>query len=75
MWLKIDANTKIGRAHMAFLKRLLTSPSGRAIKNVMPMTPSNMYHLKLRVQSSNVIPIAHNPIRAIKETGWHQPLE
>ena len=65
MWLNIDANTKIGRAHIAFLKRLFISPSGNAIKKVIPIIPSSMYHLKLRVQSSNVIPTAHRPIRAI----------
>ena len=54
MWLNIDANTKIGRAHIALLKRLFISPSGKAIKNVIMMSKSSMYHLKDKVQSSMV---------------------
>jgi len=33
-WLNIDAKTRIGNAHIECLKRLFTSPSGNAIKNV-----------------------------------------
>jgi len=61
----MEANTRIGKAHIACLKRLFTSPSGSAIKNVIAITAKSAYHLRLSVQSSKVIPIAHNVIRAI----------
>lgn len=54
----MEANINIGNAHTARLKRLLISPSGRAIRNVIPMTISNAYHLKQRAQSNIEVTIA-----------------
>ena len=42
------------QCHTACLKRLFISPSGKAIKNVIMMSKSSMYHLKDKVQSSMV---------------------
>lgn len=73
MWLNIDVKTKIGSAHIALRKRLFTSPSGKANKNVIPIIASSIYHLKLSVQSNKVIPIAHNVIRAINANQYLIP--
>ena len=50
----MEAKISIGNAHTACLKRLFISPSGKAIKNVIMMSKSSMYHLKDKVQSSMV---------------------
>ena len=65
IWLNIEVKTKIGRAHIALLKRLFTSPSGKAIKKVTPIQRSNTYHLRQRDQSSKVMAAVNNAIHAI----------
>ena len=64
-WLKMEAKISIGNAHTACLKRLFISPSGKAIKNVIMMSKSSMYHLKDKVQSSIVIIIVAVTMHAI----------
>lgn len=67
MWLALEVNTNIGKAQIAFLNRLETSPSGSAIRKANPMAAINTYHFGLKVQSIMLTTIVINVMAAINK--------